>query len=225
MNRSLVAGALALLSLLAVLPASADVARLDAKISAAEAVLNQALVREGAAIPPQFIRQAKAIVLFPGIVRGGFIYGARYGEGIVLGRTADGGWTAPAFFTMTGGSFGLQAGLESMDVVLLIMNDRGLQALLKQKFTLGGDIAVTAGPNSAAAAGDIDVALKAEMLSYVRSRGVFAGISVNGARLAFSPKLNRQYYSRSYTVDDIVIRNEAPVPQAAQSLIQKLKSL
>jgi len=139
-------------------------------------------------------------------------------------RHEDGKWTAPAFFTVTGGSFGLQAGLESMDVILLIMNQRGLQSLLKQRFTLGGDIAITAGPNSAAAAGDIDVALKAEILSYVKSRGVFAGISVNGARLAYSPKINRQFYTRAYSVDDIIIRNQAPMPEAAKGIVAKLKA-
>ena len=224
MKKTFMFQALLLSIILSIIPAHADNAKYNAKLLAAESVLSDALAKSGDAIPARFIKECKAIAIFPGVVRGGFLYGARYGEGVVFGKTEDGKWTAPAFFTVTGGSFGLQAGLESMYVILLIMNQRGLQSLLKQRFTLGGDIAITAGPNSAAAAGDIDVALKAEILSYVKSRGVFAGISVNGARLAYSPKINRQFYTRAYSVDDIIIRNQAPMPEAAKGIVAKLKA-
>lgn len=217
---------LALVAVLALslAPAQAE-SRYDRKITAAEEVLNDALTREGSAIPAAYIRQCKAIAIFPGVVRGGFIYGARYGEGIVFGRTEDGKWTAPAFFSVTGGSFGLQAGLQSMDIVLLIMNEKGVQALLKQKFTIGSDIAVAAGPHSASAQGDIDIALKADILSYARSRGLFAGISVNGARMAFSPKMNREFYTRGFTADDILIRNQAPMPTQVEGIIRRLQGI
>lgn len=203
-------------------PTWAEPTRYEAKLTAAEAVIAEAVTRSGAAIPAEYIKRARAIAIFPGVVRGGFIYGARYGEGVVLGRAESGKWSAPAFFTLAGGSFGLQAGLESTDVVLLIMNQKGLSALLKQRFTIGGEISVAAGPNSASAAGDIDIALKADILSYTRSRGLFAGIAVNGARMAFSPRMNREFYSRAVTADEIIIQQSIERPAAANGLLRRL---
>lgn len=209
---------------LAVTPSWAEPSRYEKKLAAAEIVIADAMTRSGAAIPADYLKRARAIAIFPGVVRGGFLYGARYGEGVVLGRAESGEWTAPAFFSVTGGSFGLQAGLESADIVLLIMNQKGLQALLKQRFTIGGEISVAAGPNSASAAGDIDIALKADILSYTRSRGLFAGIAVNGARMAFSPKMNREFYARAITADEIIIQNSVERPEAAAGLLQRLDS-
>jgi lipid-binding SYLF domain-containing protein len=217
-------GLLVMATLLALIaaPSWAEPNRYEAKLTAAEVVIAEAVTRSGAAIPADYIKRARAIAIFPGVVRGGFLYGARYGEGVVLARGDENKWSAPAFFTVTGGSFGLQAGLESADIVLLIMNQKGLQALLKQRFTIGGEISVAAGPNSASAAGDIDIALKADILSYTRSRGLFAGIAVNGARMAFSPRMNREFYSRAVTADDIIIQRTIERPAAASGLLRRL---
>ena len=203
-------------------PTWAEPTRYEAKLAAADIALSEAVARSGASIPADYIKRARAIAIFPGVVRGGFLYGARYGEGVVMARNAENKWSAPAFFTLTGGSFGLQAGLESTDVILLIMNQKGLQALLKQRFTIGGEISVAAGPNSASAAGDIDIALKADILSYTRSRGLFAGIAVNGARMAFSPRMNREFYTRAVTADEIVVQQSIARPAAAGSLLRRL---
>lgn len=199
--------------------------RYTRKLAESQTALEQMLTTPGNPIPPALFHSCKAIAIFPSVVRAGFIFGGRYGEGVVLTRNDQNQWSSPAFFSIAGGSWGLQIGVQSADVVLFIMNDRGLEALLKQKFTIGADMSVAAGPNSVNAAGDIDLALRADIYSYVRSRGLFAGIAVNGARMAFSPRMNREYYTQSYTVDDIIVRRTSPVNDDAKSLVQRLNSL
>ncbi len=185
------------------------------KLNDAREVVVEAMNAPGKAIPPALLRNCKAIAIFPGTIKAGFIVAGRYGEGIVMTRDTEGKWSAPAFFTIAGGSYGLQIGIQSMDVVLLIMNDRGLQALLKQKFTIGADVAVTAGPASVSGDADIDVFLKADILSYTRSKGLFAGLAVNGARMAASPNMNREFYGRKISVDEIIIHRSVDAPAAA----------
>lgn len=186
------------------------------KLNDAREVLAQAMSHEGKAIPPQLLKRAKAIAIFPNTIKAGFVVAGRYGEGVVLSHAEDGSWSAPAFFTVAGGSYGLQIGVQSMDIVLLIMNDRGLQALLKQKATIGADVAVTAGPASVSGDADIDVFMKADILSYTRAKGLFAGIAVNGARIAASPRMNHEFYGRDISVDDIIVRRMVDAPAAAQ---------
>lgn len=199
--------------------------RYTEKLRTSQVVLDQMINQSGQPIPPVLFRDAKAIAIFPGVVRAGFIFGGRYGEGVVLTRNDENRWSSPAFFTLAGGSWGLQAGVQAADVILFIMNDRGLQALLKQKLTLGADMSVAAGPNSVNAAGEIDVALKADIYSYVRSRGLFAGIAISGARMAYSPRMNREFYTQSYTVDDIIVRRQLEIPRDAQPLVTRLNEL
>lgn len=193
-------------------------AKYDAKLKAAEAVFVAATTQPGKSIPAKLVRAAKAIAIFPGTVRAGFIFGAGYGEGVVLSRGADGSWSAPAFFTMTRGNFGLQAGVQSSDLVLLIMNEKGLNALLKQRFTLGTDVGITAGPHSISGEGDIDIAMKADIYSYAKSQGLFAGVAVNGGRMAASPRMNQDFYGRKVSVDEIIVQRTVPPPPAAASL-------
>ncbi len=217
---------LAALALVVVVAVSAGAeSRYTEKIRNSQTVLDQMINQSGQPIPVALFRQAQAIAIFPSVVRAGFIFGGRYGEGVVLSRDGANRWSSPAFFTLAGGSWGLQAGVQSADVILFIMNENGLQALLKQKLTLGADMSVAAGPNSVNAAGDIDVALKADIYSYVRSRGLFAGIAISGARMAFSPRMNREYYTQSYTVDDIIVRRQPTVPQDAEALVSRLNQL
>ncbi len=201
---------------------NADTSKYDQKISRANEVMVEAITREGAGIPPQLLRQCKAIMIFPGVIRAGFFWGGRFGEGITVARTESGAWSAPAFYSVVGGSWGLQIGLESVDVVMLVMNQRGWEALLKQKFTLGADISATAGPNTASAQSDIDIALKADIVSYARARGLFAGLALNGARIASSTQTNRNFYGRDLSVDDILVRNLPPMPASAASLMVTL---
>lgn len=201
---------------------AADTAKYERLVNTANEVLVSAIVREGAGIPPALLSQAKAIMIFPNVVRAGFFWGGRFGEGITVARTSDGSWSAPAFYTVVGGSWGLQIGVESVDIVLLVMNDRGFEALLKQKFTIGADISATAGPNTASAQADIDIALKADIVSYSQARGLFAGVALRGARIAPSPRTNRDFYGRSISVDDIIVRDLEPMPSSAAGLMSTL---
>lgn len=215
----------ALVLVLAFSVAAGAESRYTEKLRNSQTVLDQMINQSGQTIPLVLFRQAHAIAIFPGVVRAGFIFGGRYGEGVVLTRNHENKWSSPAFFTLAGGSWGLQAGVQAADIILFVMNERGLQALLKQKLTLGADMSVAAGPNSVNAAGEIDIALKADIYSYVRSRGLFAGIAVSGARMAYSPRMNREYYTQSYTVDDIIVRRQPEVPRDAAGLVERLNQL
>jgi lipid-binding SYLF domain-containing protein len=131
-------------------------------------------------IPDSVLNSAKCIVVVPNLVKGGFIFGAKHGRGIATCRTAD-GWSAPAFVSIGGGSWGLQIGVQEVDLVLLVMNDRGLQHLLSSKFELSGEGAVAAGPVGRQAIAGTDWTLNTEVLSYSRTRGIFAGLTLEGA--------------------------------------------
>jgi lipid-binding SYLF domain-containing protein len=131
-------------------------------------------------IPDSVLNAAKCIVVVPNLVKGGFIFGAKHGRGIATCRTAD-GWSAPAFISVGGGSWGLQIGVEEVDLIMLVMNDRGLQHLLSSKFEMSGEGAVAAGPVGRQAVAGTDWTLNAEVLSYSRTKGIFAGLTLEGA--------------------------------------------
>jgi lipid-binding SYLF domain-containing protein len=131
-------------------------------------------------IPDSVLNAAKCIVVVPNLVKGGFIFGAKHGRGIATCRTAD-GWSAPAFISIGGGSWGLQIGVQEVDLVMLVMNDRGLQHLLSSKFELSGEGAVAAGPVGRQAVAGTDWTMNAEVLSYSRTKGIFAGLTLEGA--------------------------------------------
>lgn len=198
--------------------------RFDKKLLDAAEVLEAAISREGNPIPHGLLERARAIVIFPGVVKAGLFFGARYGEGVLVVRDDDGTWSPPAYYTIKGGSWGLQIGAQSMDIVLLVMDREGLRALLKQKFTIGADMHVTAGPQSFNADVEQDVALKGTIYSYTRSRGLFAGVALDGARISPTNRNNHRYYGADYTVDDIVIRRKPEMPSAAKKLIKLLES-
>jgi SH3 domain-containing YSC84-like protein 1 len=132
------------------------------------------------AIPQGLLDKAEAIAVFPGVIKGGFIIGARGGHGVVS-RRAPGGWSAPAFFNLGGGSVGLQIGAEKTDFILLFMNTGAVESLLKDKFEIGGEAGVAAGPVGRSTAATTDAQLKAQILSYSRSKGVFAGLEIKGS--------------------------------------------
>lgn len=199
--------------------------RFAEKITDAEVVVEAALNRKGNSIPIALIKEARAIAVFPKTFKAGLVFGARYGEGILMAQGDDKTWSAPAYYTLTAASAGLQAGLQEADIVLLIMNDRGLRAFLKQEVTLGADFTVAAGPGSLNATGDKDIGMQADIYSYTRSRGLFAGVSVNGARISNSNRFNTRYYGNQYSVDDIVIRRQVNPPVVAKSLISKLDAI
>ncbi|MGA3260475.1 MAG: lipid-binding SYLF domain-containing protein [Bryobacteraceae bacterium] len=156
-------------------------------------------------IPQDLINKAKCVVVVPGMKKAGFIFGAKYGSGFAVCREHGGmGWSAPAAMVVEGGSVGFQIGLSETDVVLLVMNDGGMRHLLSDKFTLGGEATAAAGPVGRDLAAETDAMMSAEMLSYSRSHGLFAGISLEGATLRPDGDSNRELYGRDVTNREIL---------------------
>ena len=156
----------------------------DERLNSAADVLSDMMHASDKGVPQDLMNKSQCVVIVPGLKKGAFIVGAKYGRGFVACRKTSGmGWSAPAAVRIEGGSVGFQIGGSEQDVILLVMNQSGMKRLLKDQFTLGGDASVAAGPVGRTATADTDVMMRAEMLSYSRSRGVFAGISLNGATL------------------------------------------
>jgi SH3 domain-containing YSC84-like protein 1 len=174
------------------------------------------------AIPQDLLDKAQCVVIIPGLKQGGFIVGAKYGKGFVSCRRKDRiGWSAPGSVRIEGGSFGLQIGATETDVFMLIMNQRGMERLLSTKFTLGGDATAAAGPVGRSTEAQTDAALTAEILTWSRARGLFAGISLTGATLREDEDWNRELYGKSLKNREIITGNTPP-PAAAQALLDDL---
>jgi lipid-binding SYLF domain-containing protein len=178
-------------------------------------------------IPDSLIAKAKAIIVFPTMIKSGFFVGARYGTGFASSRDRDtGAWGAPAFLYTVGGSFGFQFGAEVVDLILLVMTQRGLEGLLSEKFTLGGDIAVAAGPVGRHAEASTDVFMQGEMYSYSRSKGLFAGVSVKGAIITSDVDANQAYYGAPLTSEAILLSNQVgKIPESGKQFIQVFNHL
>jgi len=173
-------------------------------------------------IPQDLLEKAHCIVLVPGLKKGAFIIGGKYGKGFMLCRKASGvGWSAPAAIRVEGGSFGFQIGGSETDVVMLVNSEQGAKKLLSSKFTLGADASVAAGPVGRTSTAETDAQLHAEILTWSRSRGVFAGLSLDGATLRPDDDWNKELYGSSLTNQQIVM-GDTPHPAAAQKLISVL---
>jgi len=179
--------------------------KVDDRLDASADTLIDMMRASDHGIPHDLLDRAKCVVVVPGMKKAGFIFGAKYGKGFATCRRQGGsGWSAPAAMQVEGGSFGFQIGASETDVVLLVMNDGGMKHLLSDKFTIGGEATAAAGPLGRDATGQTDAELNAEMLSYSRSRGLFAGISLEGATLAPDPGTNRELYGRDSTNREIL---------------------
>jgi len=175
-------------------------------------------------IPEGLISQAKAIIVFPTMLKGGFIIAANYGKGVVSVRNSKtGAWGPPAFLKTYGGSFGFQIGAEAVDLILLVMSPRGIQGLMNSKFTLGADVSVSAGPVGRHAEAGSDVTFKGEIYSYSRSKGAFAGISLKGAVINEDTDANWGYYDRPLSPKEIIL--EGRVKEFSESSRRFMKSL
>jgi lipid-binding SYLF domain-containing protein len=159
----------------------------------AATVFNDIMGAADNAIPKELVDKAQAIAVFPSVLKAAFIFGGREGKGVISRRTAQ-GWTTPAFFNLGGGSFGAQIGADKTDYVLLVMNEKGLNGLLGDKFQIGGEVGVAAGPIGREASAATDAQLKAEILTYSRSKGLFAGVDLNGTAITPDNKLNESLY-------------------------------
>src|ERR1700734_2215264 len=171
-------------------------------------------------ISPGILNKARCIAIIPGEKKFAFIFGANYGRGVAVCRTAN-GWSAPIFLAVEGGSFGYQAGGSSTDLILLFMNDHALGHLLADKFKLGGDASVAAGPVGRNATASTDASLTAEILSYSRSKGIFAGVSLDGTVVQADKSGDEAMYGPGVSRHD-VLRGDAPVPESAHPLIGEL---
>ena len=187
-----------------------------ATVTNASAVLDEIMQTPGNQIPEALLRKAEALVIIPDMIKGGFVIGARHGHGVVLVRNNQGGWDAPRFLQMTGGSVGFQAGVQSTDIILVFMTKRSVQGLLTGKFTIGADAAAAAGPVGRQLAAATDERLKAEILSYARSRGLFAGVSLDGSAIRLDPTAEAAYYRAAPGTDPNAI------PPSAMALIEKV---
>jgi len=189
--------------------------KVDDRLDASAATLTEMMRASDHGIPQDLLNKAKCVVVIPGMKKAGFIFGGKYGRGFAVCRRAGGsGWSAPAAMQVEGGSFGFQIGASETDVALLVMNDGGMKHLLSDKFTLGGEATVAAGPVGRDAAAQTDVEMHAEMLSYSRTRGLFAGISLEGATLAPDPDTNRELYGHDATNREI-LTGDFKTPAAA----------
>jgi len=190
--------------------------KVDDRLDASADALTDAMRASDHGIPQDLIDRAHCVVVIPGMKKAGFIFGAEEGRGFAVCRRSGGsGWSAPAAMRSEGGSFGFQIGVSDTDVVLLVMNDGGMKHLLSDKFTLGGDAAVVAGPIGRAATAQTDAELQAEVLSYSRSHGLFAGIALTGATLRPDGETNRELYGRDTTNREI-LTGEFKTPAVAR---------
>jgi lipid-binding SYLF domain-containing protein len=176
-------------------------------------------------IPQNLLDKADCVVVFPSVLKAAFIVGGSYGRGAMSCRQGDdfkGPWGAPTMMALEGGSFGFQIGGQATDFVLLVMNERGARGILASKVKLGGDASVAAGPVGRDASADTDATLRAEILSYSRARGLFAGVSLEGSTIRPDNSDNTRVYGRKIPASNIVLSRRVAVPPAAQQLISTL---
>ena len=190
------------------------------RLQAAADVLNQIESAPDSGIPREILSKAECVAVVPSLLKGGFIVGAKYGRGLASCRTPK-GWSAPAFFMTTGGSIGFQIGGQAVDLVMLIMNNDGMQHLLSSQFALGADASVAAGPVGRHAEGNTDWKMRAQVLTYSRARGVFAGVALNGAVIKQDKDATREFYGHMVTFK-AALTGEVDPPPAANPFLTML---
>jgi lipid-binding SYLF domain-containing protein len=191
---------------------------LQGRIDAAKVVLDQVMGAEDSSIPMNILQQATCVAVVPGLIKGAFVFGGQYGQGVVTCRTGH-GWSAPVFIRMAGGSFGFQIGGQSTDLVLVAVNDRGFQDLLKSKFKIGGDASAAAGPVGRSGQAATDWKMTAELLSYSRNKGLFAGIDLDGTSVSQNFDDTEHYYGQAHSFESI-LKGNVEVPQSAAPFVR-----
>jgi lipid-binding SYLF domain-containing protein len=208
-----------------ILQATSTIVPADAKKAAEQAekaaiVFEEIMSAPDNSIPQSALDSALCVAVFPRVIKGGFIFGGRYGRGVASCRT-KGGWSAPAFFTLGGGSFGLQIGGQATDFVFLFMNEEGLSSLLKNSFELGGEASAAAGPLGREAGASTDLYLNSKILSYSRSKGIFAGLELKGAVIAQDDSEMKAVYGRDSDAA-IILKGTKPTPKSVAVYPAKL---
>ncbi len=197
--------------------AASDKAKIDERLSNATATLNEIMATPDKQIPASVLQQATCVGVIPGLIKGAFIFGAEYGQGVVTCRTGH-GWSAPAFIKMTGGSVGFQIGGSGTDLVLVAVNDKGFQDLLQSKFKIGADANAAAGPVGRDAQAATNWKLQSELLTWSRSKGLFAGIDLNGVAVYENADDTTAFYGQPHPFEQILKGNVLP-PAAAQTFV------
>jgi len=186
-------------------------------------VVDQLLRIPEQGVPPALLSRAYAVAVIPRVIKVGFGLGARYGKGVIVVRHDDGSWSNPAFVKLTGGSFGFQAGAQSTDIILVFKTRAGVDGITQGKLTLGADASIAAGPVGRSAAAATDMTFKSEVYSYSRSRGLFAGVALEGAGVTMDRKANAAYYgSAEITPEQIFASSGNAAPQSANNFVQVL---
>ncbi len=193
---------------------------LQDRVDAAKTVLEQVMGAGDRSIPMNILEQATCVGVVPGLIKGAFVFGAQYGQGVVTCRTGH-GWSAPVFIRMAGGSWGLQIGGQSTDLVLVAVNDHGFQDLLKNKFKIGGDAAASAGPVGRNGQAATDWKMGAELLTYSRSKGLFAGIDLDGTVVSQNKDDTEIYYGQPHPFESI-LKGNVEVPQGAVPFVKSV---
>ena len=192
------------------------------RMNKAAEVLHEIMATPDRGIPEEVLEHAKCVAVVPHMIKGGFVFGAEGGRGVATCRTAN-GWSAPAFFAITGGSWGFQIGIEGVDLVMIIQNERGMQRLLASKFQLGADASAAAGPVGRHASADTDWMLNTEILTYSRAKGAFAGLTLTGAAVRRDDDSMRAIYGRHVSTRNVLMGNVAATP-AARSFLHAVRS-
>ncbi|HZP23279.1 MAG TPA: lipid-binding SYLF domain-containing protein [Terriglobales bacterium] len=188
-------------------------------------VLKEILGAPDKGIPHDLLNKSDCVVVFPSVKKAAFIVGGSYGRGVMTCRSGAnfrGRWSAPAFFALEGGSFGLQIGGQATDFVLLVMNEKGAKSVMTSKVKLGGDASVAAGPVGRATSAETDIALNAEILSWSRNKGVFAGISLAGSTLRSDDDANKNLYGKDIDAKQIILQGAVKTPPSGSGLISLL---
>ncbi|MFZ0306399.1 MAG: lipid-binding SYLF domain-containing protein [Terracidiphilus sp.] len=194
----------------------------DDRLQHAGEVLRQIMATPDKGIPQEVLDHAKCVAVVPHLLKGGFVFGAEGGRGVATCRTAH-GWSAPAFFDVEGGSWGLQIGVEGIDLVMIIQNDHGMQQLLGSKFKIGADASAAAGPVGRHASADTDWKLNAEILTYSRAKGVFAGLTLSGAAVHRDDDAMKAFYGSDVTTRS-VLTGQVPPPPASMAFLGAVRS-
>src|SRR5579863_7669331 len=209
---------LALFLLLSSTAFAASKSDLQDRVDSAKTVLDQVMGAGDRSIPMNILSQAYCVGVVPGMIKGAFVFGAQYGQGVVTCRTGH-GWSGPVFIRMAGGSWGLQIGGQSTDLVLIAVNDHGFQDLLKNKFKIGGDAAASAGPVGRNTQASTDWKMNAELLTYSRSKGLFAGIDLDGTVVSQNTEDTEIYYGHPHSFDAI-LKGTVPPPAGSVDFVK-----
>lgn len=199
-----------------------DQSDISKRIEASATVLNEIMATPDKAIPNKVMSDAKCVAVIPSMVKVAFVFGGNRGKGIATCRTESGNWSAPAPITITGGSWGLQLGGQAVDLVMIVTNDQGMQHLLQSKFKLGADASAAAGPVGRDAAADTDWKMRAEVLTYSRARGIFAGIDLNGSAITQDKDETRILYGKFAPFPDI-LTGKVEAPRSSERFLTAVK--